>query len=157
MRYEDPALGIYKKLLLKDNRLRGVILVGDIADEHRYMDWLRSGTDLRRTAAICCSRRATADPGLEVAAMPDSETICGCNGVTQGRHHPGDSRERHHHAGAAEGMHARLHQLRKLHRHSASSCCAPWRRIFRKRPEPRSAPACRSPTSSCATSCAASS
>ena len=57
VRYEDPSLGIYKKLLLKDNRLRGVILVGDITDERRYTQWLREETDLARTAVTCCSRR----------------------------------------------------------------------------------------------------
>src|SRR5215471_1028296 len=41
VRYEDPALGIYKKLTLRDNKLVGVILVGDAADSHRYMDWLQ--------------------------------------------------------------------------------------------------------------------
>src|ERR1017187_72778 len=30
VRYEDPALGAYKKLLIKDNRLHGMILVGDV-------------------------------------------------------------------------------------------------------------------------------
>lgn len=52
VRYEDAALGIYKKLLIKDNRLYGVILVGDTSDEMRYKNWLRTGEDLsgqRRT------------------------------------------------------------------------------------------------------------
>ncbi len=83
IRYEDPALGAYKKLLLKDNRLRGMILVGDVQDEHIYMDWMRSGTDLgplRRQLLFPPAQ----DPGLEVADMPDSETICGCNGVRKG-------------------------------------------------------------------------
>ena len=58
VRYEDPALGIYKKLLLKDNRLRGVILVGDISDERRYMQWLREETDLTsQRQASTVSRR----------------------------------------------------------------------------------------------------
>ena len=83
IRYEDPALGAYKKLLLKDNRLHGMILVGDVEDEHIYMDWMRSGTDLgplRRQLLFPPAQ----DPGLEVADMPDSETICGCNGVRKG-------------------------------------------------------------------------
>lgn len=46
VRYEDPSMGIYKKLTLKGNRLAGVILVGDTGDSHRYMEWLRQGTDL---------------------------------------------------------------------------------------------------------------
>jgi len=84
VRYEDPSLGVYKKLLLKDNRLRGVILVGDIDDEHIYQDWLRNGTDLTPHRRQILFPPRDADPGLEVADMPDSETICGCNGVRKG-------------------------------------------------------------------------
>ena len=81
VRYEDPSLGVYKKILLRDNKLHGVILVGDIEDEHIYQDWLRNGTDLTLLRRQVLFPPREADPGLEVAAMPDSETICGCNGV----------------------------------------------------------------------------
>ena len=84
VRYEDPSLGVYKKLLLKDNQLLGVILVGDIEDEHTYMDWMRSGTDLTPHRRQILFPPREADPGLEVAAMPDSDIICGCNGVSKG-------------------------------------------------------------------------
>jgi len=84
VRYEDPSLGVYKKLLLKDNQLLGVILVGDIEDEHTYMDWMRSRTDLTPHRRQILFPPREADPGLEVAAMPDSDTICGCNGVRKG-------------------------------------------------------------------------
>ena len=83
VRYEDPALGAYKKLLIKDNRLHGMILVGDIEDELVYMDWMRSGTDLAPLRRQLLFPPAS-DLGLEVADMPDSETICGCNGVRKG-------------------------------------------------------------------------
>jgi nitrite reductase (NADH) large subunit len=83
IRYEDPALGAYKKLLIRDNRLIGMILVGDIEDERIYMDWMRSGTDLAPLRRQLLFPPAS-DPGLEVADMPDSETICGCNGVRKG-------------------------------------------------------------------------
>ena len=84
VRYEDPALGAYKKLLIKDNRLHGMILVGDVADEHIYLDWMRSGTDLAPLRRQLLFPPAALDLGLEVADMPDSETICGCNGVRKG-------------------------------------------------------------------------
>ncbi len=83
LRYEDPALGAYKKLLLKDNRLHGLILVGDVQDEPIYMDWMRGGTDLAPMRRQLLFPPAS-DLGLEVADMPDSETICGCNGVRKG-------------------------------------------------------------------------
>ncbi|MDP9114151.1 MAG: nitrite reductase large subunit NirB [Acidobacteriota bacterium] len=84
VRYEDPSLGVYKKLLLKDNQLLGMILVGDIEDEHTYMDWMRSGTDLTPYRRQILFPPREADPGLEVAAIPDSDIICGCNGVRKG-------------------------------------------------------------------------
>ncbi len=84
VRYEDPSLGAYKKLLLKNNRLHGMILVGDIEDEPTYMDWMRSGTDLASMRRQLLFPPAPADPGLEIADMPDSETICGCMGVRKG-------------------------------------------------------------------------
>ena len=84
VKYEDPSFGVYKKLLLKDNRLHGVILVGDIEDAAIYQDWMRQGTDLTALRRQILFPPRDADPGLEVAAMPDSETICGCNGVRKG-------------------------------------------------------------------------
>ena len=84
VRYEDPAEGIYKKLLLKDNRLRGVILVGDASDERRYTQWLREETDLAPNRRHLLFPPPEKDAGLEVAQMPDKEVICGCNGVSKG-------------------------------------------------------------------------
>lgn len=84
IRYEDPALGIYKKLLVKENRLRGVILVGDTSDDHRYLDWLRGGADLSGQRRHLLFPPPVADKGHDVAEMADSYTVCGCNGVTKG-------------------------------------------------------------------------
>jgi nitrite reductase (NADH) large subunit len=84
VRYEDPALGIYKKLLLKDNRLRGVILVGDASDDHRYTNWLRGGIDLAPHRRHLLFPPPAEDAGLGAASMSDSETVCGCMGVTKG-------------------------------------------------------------------------
>jgi nitrite reductase (NADH) large subunit len=84
IRYEDPSLGIYKKLLVKNNRLQGVILVGDVSDERRYTQWLREQTGLGPQRRHLLFPPQAPDAGLEVAEMPDSEVICGCNGVSKG-------------------------------------------------------------------------
>jgi nitrite reductase (NADH) large subunit len=85
IRYEDPALGIYKKVVLHDGKLAGAILVGDVSDSHRYMDWLRSGTDLSSQRHQLMFPQSNGDSGLTTAEMPDSETVCGCMGVTKGQ------------------------------------------------------------------------
>ena len=84
VRYEDAALGIYKKVAIRDGKLAGVILVGDTSDSHRYMDWLRSRTDLTPLRRQLLFPAPAADRGLDTAQMPDHETVCGCLGVSKG-------------------------------------------------------------------------
>ncbi len=69
---------------MKNNRLRGVILVGDTSDERRYTEWLREETDLSAQRRHLLFPEPIQDPGLEIAAMPESEIVCGCNGVSKG-------------------------------------------------------------------------
>ena len=78
------ALPIYKKLTLRDGKLAGVILVGDTSDSHRYMEWLRTSADLSSQRRHLLFPPPAADAGLDIAAMADSATVCGCVGVTKG-------------------------------------------------------------------------
>src|SRR6266852_2185770 len=84
VRYEDPALGIYKKLTVRDGKLAGVILVGDTSDSHRYMDWLRASTDLTTQRRQLLFPGPAEDTGVDVAELADTKVVCGCNGVTKG-------------------------------------------------------------------------
>ncbi|HZI78269.1 MAG TPA: nitrite reductase large subunit NirB, partial [Vicinamibacterales bacterium] len=84
VRFEDRALGIYKKLTVRDGKLAGVILVGDTGDSHRYMDWLRTDADISEQRRYLLFPPPSADAGGEVASMSDGATICGCIGVTKG-------------------------------------------------------------------------
>jgi nitrite reductase (NADH) large subunit len=83
VRFEDPALGIYKKVVLRGGRVSGVILVGDTADSHRYMDWLRSGADVASTRRHLLFPPPSADAGFDVAQIAETATICGCVGVAK--------------------------------------------------------------------------
>src|SRR5688500_8446025 len=84
VRFEDPAQGVYKKVVVRDNRLSGVILVGDTSDSHRYMDWLRSSANLSDRRRHLLFPPPAEDTGLDIAQIPDSATVCGCVGVTKG-------------------------------------------------------------------------
>ncbi|HUR33627.1 MAG TPA: nitrite reductase large subunit NirB, partial [Vicinamibacterales bacterium] len=85
VRFEDRALGVYKKLTVRAGKLAGVILVGDTSDSHRYMEWLRTGEDLTPQRRHLLFPPPAADGGLDVAQLADSATICGCVGVTKGQ------------------------------------------------------------------------
>ena len=84
VKYEDAGLGVYKKLTLRDGRLGGVILVGDAADSHRYMEWLRTRADVTAQRRHLLFPPPSADSGGDVAQMADSATVCGCVGVAKG-------------------------------------------------------------------------
>lgn len=85
IRLEDPSLGLYKKLIVRDNRLVGAILVGDTGDSHCYLDWLRQKTDLREKRRQLLFPEPVADTGLDVAQLTDNHVVCGCHGVSKGQ------------------------------------------------------------------------
>jgi nitrite reductase (NADH) large subunit len=85
----DAGSGIYKRLVLKDNRILGAVLYGETADGAWFFDMLRKGTDvseMRDTLIFgqSCQGSALLDPMAAVAALPDDAEICGCNGVCKG-------------------------------------------------------------------------
>jgi nitrite reductase (NADH) large subunit len=84
VRFEDPSLGIYKKLVLRRNRLVGAVLIGDSSDSHRYMEWLRNGDDLTAKRRTLLFPDPVADGGSAAAMLSDGDTVCGCLGVNKG-------------------------------------------------------------------------
>ncbi|NLR70129.1 NAD(P)/FAD-dependent oxidoreductase [Novosphingobium sp. ERN07] len=87
----DAARGIYKRVVVKDNKLVGAVLYGDTADGNWYFDLLKKGEDVSdiREALIFgqafASGGALLDPNAAVAALSDDAEICGCNGVSKGK------------------------------------------------------------------------
>ena len=87
----DATRGIYKRVVVKDDRLVGAVLYGDTADGNWYFDLLKKGEDISdiRDAlifgqAFASGGGAHADPKAAVAALSDKAEICGCNGVSKG-------------------------------------------------------------------------
>jgi len=85
----DPAGGVYKKLVLKDDKLIGACLYGDTVDGSWYFKLLRDGrpvADIRDK--LMFGESNIGDAGHEghskAAAMADTDEVCGCNGVTKG-------------------------------------------------------------------------
>lgn len=89
LKIEDAASGIYKKLVIKDNKLKGAVMYGDTMDGTWYFQLLRDGTsikDFRKT--ILFGQHDLGDAGHgqadAIMSLPDSAEICGCNGVCKG-------------------------------------------------------------------------
>ncbi|MFA9460681.1 nitrite reductase large subunit NirB [Thiohalorhabdus methylotrophus] len=85
----DAASGIYKKLVVRDNRIEGAVLFGDTIDGSWYFELLRDGTDISDMRdQLLFGQAHVGDAGHgeggRVAVMADETEICGCNGVCKG-------------------------------------------------------------------------
>ncbi|MBZ9680578.1 MULTISPECIES: nitrite reductase large subunit NirB [unclassified Mesorhizobium] len=86
----DAAAGVYKRLVLRDDRIIGTVLYGETSDGAWFNDLKKKQTDIsqmRDTLIFGQSYQGGAplDPMAAVAALPDDAEICGCNGVCKGK------------------------------------------------------------------------
>jgi nitrite reductase (NADH) large subunit len=87
----DASRGIYKRVVVKDDRIVGAVLYGDTTDGGWYFDLLKRGEDISAVRDMLifgqsfASGGGAADPKAAVAALSDDAEICGCNGVSKGQ------------------------------------------------------------------------
>ena len=84
IRYVEESGGIYKKLIVRDGKLAGAILLGDAS---RGADLLQlfdrgEGVPERRAELLFPAAAAGTD---RVEDLPDDTQICNCNGVSKGQ------------------------------------------------------------------------
>jgi nitrite reductase (NADH) large subunit len=86
----DASAGVYKRVVLKDNRIIGTVLFGETADGAWFSDLKKKQidiSDMRETLIFGQGYQGGAplDPTAAVAALPDDAEICGCNGICKGK------------------------------------------------------------------------
>ncbi|MEE9342323.1 MAG: nitrite reductase large subunit NirB [Gammaproteobacteria bacterium] len=86
---QDPGQGIYKKVVLKDNKIQGAVMYGDTIDGTWYFELMRDNTDVSDIRdKLLFGQAHLGDSGHgddnRVAAMANTAEICGCNGVCKG-------------------------------------------------------------------------
>ncbi|MDI1294629.1 MAG: FAD-dependent oxidoreductase, partial [bacterium] len=87
----DASRGVYKRVVVKEDRVIGAVLYGDTADGGWYFDLLKRGENIADIRDLLIFGQAFAsgggglDPKAAVAALSDDAEICGCNGVTKGK------------------------------------------------------------------------
>lgn len=85
----DALGGVYKKLVIQDDKLVGVCLYGDTVDGSWYFQMLRDGKNIHEIRDHLMFGQAslgnTGHAGqTSAAAMRDDMEVCGCNGVCKG-------------------------------------------------------------------------
>ena len=85
----DAAGGVYKKLVIENDRIVGGVMVGDTGDGAWYFQMMRDRqnvADIRDHLMFGQSHLGNAGHQGQnrAAAMPDAMEVCGCNGVAKG-------------------------------------------------------------------------
>lgn len=86
----DASRGVYKRLVIKDNRIIGIVMYGDTSDGSWFFDKLKKGEDISEQREMLIFGQAYAggtplDPTAAVAALPPDAEICGCNGICKSK------------------------------------------------------------------------
>ena len=84
----DPNQGVYRRLVVEDNRLVGTVLYGDTSSMGWYFQMIKDKTDISGIRDYMIfgpgyTEGAAQDPTAAVASLPDDAEICGCNGVSK--------------------------------------------------------------------------
>ncbi|MCP4821983.1 MAG: NAD(P)/FAD-dependent oxidoreductase [Shimia sp.] len=86
--FRDPARGVYKRLVIEDNRIVGAVMYGDTADGNWFFGLIKDREDISEMRDTLIFGPAfqggsPLDPMAAVAALPDDTEICGCNGISK--------------------------------------------------------------------------
>ncbi|HUE95010.1 MAG TPA: nitrite reductase large subunit NirB, partial [Longimicrobiaceae bacterium] len=85
IQYIEESQGVYKKILIRDGKLAGAVLLGDTARAAHLLQLFDRGQEPppRRADLLFPTPDTAGDPGIE--DLPDDHQICNCNGVSKGR------------------------------------------------------------------------
>jgi len=86
--FQDKARGVYRKIVVRDNKVQGAVMYGETIDGSWYFDLMRDGNDISEFREnLLFGQAHLGDSGYgeenRISAMSDCAEICGCNGVSK--------------------------------------------------------------------------
>lgn len=84
VQFTEPKKGTYKKLIIRDGRLVGGILLGDISKAAYLMQAFDRGTPLPEDRLTLLFDIGAPSKKVTIEEMPADMQVCNCNGVTKG-------------------------------------------------------------------------
>lgn len=81
--YREPKRGTYQKLLVRDNRLIGAILLGETGPFDALMRTYKQGEIVPEKRSELLFTATDVPSLVNVMALPDHAQICNCNGVSK--------------------------------------------------------------------------
>ncbi|MBI5745996.1 MAG: NAD(P)/FAD-dependent oxidoreductase [Nitrospirae bacterium] len=78
--YKDESASVYKKVLVRKDRVTGAILLGDVNDGPRILRLVKEGIDVSSMR----TRILFGDQASGTATMSEADLVCRCLGITKG-------------------------------------------------------------------------
>jgi nitrite reductase (NADH) large subunit len=82
--YAEPGRGVYHKMVVRDGRLAGAILLGDTSAVPMLQQLFDRGDPLPESRADVLFPASAGEVRPSAADLPDTAQICNCNGVSKG-------------------------------------------------------------------------
>lgn len=82
--YREPSRGVYKKMVIRDDKLVGAILLGETDTAGVLTQMFTLETKLPERRADLLFGTSSGAPVLSIFDLPDHAQICNCNGVSKG-------------------------------------------------------------------------
>ncbi|HEY5842943.1 MAG TPA: nitrite reductase large subunit NirB [Mycobacterium sp.] len=84
VQYSEPKHGVYKTIVIRDGKLVGATLVGDVSKVSFLTQAFDSGLPLPDERVSLMVDIGTPDVEVGVAELADDAQVCNCNGVSKG-------------------------------------------------------------------------
>ncbi len=82
MQYSEPRHGVYKTIVIRDGKLVGATLLGDVSKVSFLTQAFDSGLPLPDERVSLMFDIGTPDVAVGVAELADDAQVCNCNGVS---------------------------------------------------------------------------
>ena len=84
VQFSEPKHGVYKTIVIRDGKLVGATLVGDVSKVSFLTQAFDSGLPLPEARVSLMFDIGTPDVAVGVAELADDAQVCNCNGVSKG-------------------------------------------------------------------------
>ncbi|WP_082929330.1 nitrite reductase large subunit NirB [Mycobacterium sp. 852013-51886_SCH5428379] len=84
VQYSEPRHGVYKTIVIRDGKLVGATLLGDVSKVSFLTQAFDTGLPLPEERVSLMFDIGTPDVGVGVAELADDAQVCNCNGVSKG-------------------------------------------------------------------------
>ena len=85
VQYSEPRHGVYKTIVIRDGKLVGATLVGDVSKVSFLTQAFDSGLPLPDERVALMFDIGTPDVAVGVGELADDAQVCNCNGVSKGQ------------------------------------------------------------------------